>query len=298
MDTVALIWFATVVQQGSFAAASRRLAQPSSTVSRRVARLEASLDCQLLLRTTRKLALTDEGEQLLPLANRLLATHQEVADWRDSHQSEAQGLLRLTAPSSFARGPLAEWLIDYRTRFPKVQTELIHSNAYLDFQAHQLDVAFRQGPLPDSALVAKRLFGIQYGVFAAPLWVNRYRLAEPRDLANVPCISAGVRGQTLPWRFRESVIEPNNVVMLFEDTEQCIQAAVAGLGCTYASRYDALPFVENGLLVECLQPDRAMPADFYMVTPQREHRSLKLSTFMSHIQSSIIAFGEPEGLVF
>ncbi|MEL7401672.1 MAG: LysR family transcriptional regulator, partial [Pseudomonadota bacterium] len=113
MDIEAITWFARVVDSGSFAAAARQLQQPASTVSRRVARLEDSLGNKLLSRTTRSIALTDEGEQLIGYARHLVALQQQVEDWRDSRQNIPTGTLRITSPSGFSQGPLATWMINF-----------------------------------------------------------------------------------------------------------------------------------------------------------------------------------------
>lgn len=299
MDLEAVIWFAVVARQGSFANASRYLKQPTSNVSRRIARLEEQLGNKLFHRTTRSLALTDEGDQLLPLANQLIESSQSLEDWRDSHQKIPSGMLRVTAPSSFARVPLSQWLTGFRRSYPQVVTELIHSNQYLDFQEHQLDVAFRQGPLPSSSLVAKRLFGIEYGVFASPAWLDQQtEIAEPEDLNQVEVISTGVRRATLPWRFKNQTLQPKLVAMQFEEPNQCLQAAAQGIACTYASYFEASPWLQAGELVEILIAHRSEPASFYMVTQNREHRSIKLARFMAYIEKEILTFGKAEGLVF
>jgi DNA-binding transcriptional LysR family regulator len=205
----------------------------------------------------------------------------------------------MTAPSSFARGPLTDWLITYRKRYPLVDLELIQSNDYLDFQEHQLDFAFRQGPLPNSTLVAKRMFSIHWGVFVAPSLLSETgEIESSAALVDYPIISAGVQRNSLPWRFKSSVWQPSKAAMLFGDTGQCLQAAKAGLGFTYASRYEATPYLEAGDLVEVLVNERSEPADFYMVLPNRTHRSVKSETFIEHIAEEIIRFGEPDGLSF
>ncbi len=299
MDLEAVCWFVDVVEQGSFAAAARRLKQPSSNVSRRVSALETEFGVPLLLRTTRSLALTPEGQAFLPLATQLRQERIQLESWADTLRSEPSGRLRITAPSSFARGPLTHWLIRYRAAYPKVDIELIHSNDYLDFQTHQLDFAFRQGPLPDSGLVAQRMFSIEYGVFASPARLAAASdLTHPDQLTTLPIISPGARQQILPWRFKHQVWVPKGATMLFEDMEQCLQAAAAGHGFTYASRYEATPFLRSGELQETLIDHRPEPVGFYLVSPHRQYRSLKSETFLQHVLQERDAFGLADGLVF
>lgn len=299
MDIEAVSWFVEVVHTGSFTAAAKRLKQPSSNVSRRIAHLERDLGYRLLLRTTRSLSLTPEGQSLLPLAKQLLEAQNQILDWNESQHQRPQGRLKITAPSSFARGPLTQWLIRYRQQCPDVQVELIHSNDYLDFQEHLLDFAFRQGPLMSSTLIAQRIFGIQYGVFASPQCLNEFgEPKQPDQLADKPIISSGAQGKSLPWRFSDSLWVPQDTVLLFEDTGQSLQAAAAHQGFTYASRYEAQPALNSGELVEVLAGYRAEPANFYLVYPEREHRSVKNQSFLDHVRSEVVSFGEADGLVF
>ncbi len=298
MDIEAIIWFAAVARLGSFAEAARYLKQPSSNVSRRIAKLEADLGYKLMQRTTRSLVLTEQGRQLLPMAQRLTDTQTELKEWQQSQQEEPAGVLRITAPGSFARGPLNDWLLNYRKAYPKVKTELIHSNDYLDFQQHQLDVAFRQGPLGDSTLIAKRLFGIEYGVFANPGWLASQSVPEClTDLLKLPLICVGVKGQTLPWRFKSQTLHPKNPDMLFDDPEQCARAAMAGLGCTYTSRFEVRDALKSGALIELFSEQKAEPVNFYMVYAEREYISKKTQSFLRFIEQEVEAFGGQEGVV-
>jgi len=299
MDLEAICWFVDVVYHESFAAAARHLQQPGSNVSRRIAQLEKSLGAPLLIRTTRSLALTPEGQAFLPLAQRLKIEQDNIFAWSDSLKTEPSGAMRITAPSSFARGPLTDWLVRYRKRYPKVDVELIHSNDYLDFQEHQLDFAFRQGPLPDSVLVAQRIFSIHYGVFVSPSLLNECEtLSNPSQLQAQNVIVSAAQKKALPWRFKDMTWQPKNPVILFEDIGQCLIAAKSGLGFTYASRYEATPFLDTGELVEVLIEHRPSPIGFYLVSPGRKYRSLKSEAFLSHVNQEILNFGKPDGLSF
>lgn len=297
MDLEAMIWFVEVAQLGSFAKAARRLKQPGSNVSRRIAKLEDDLGFPLLMRTTRSLALTQEGEAFLPLARELLEAQSQILDWRGSLEAEPSGTLRVTAPGGFARGPLTDWLIRYRQRHPQVTVELIHSNDYLDFQAYQLDFAFRQGPLPDSSLVAQRLFRVHYGVFTAPNRLTGHSPPQtPDQLVECPVICSGAKGQPLPWRFSDRTWHPKAPDLLFEDIGQCLQAAAAGLGYTFTSRFEALPYLQVGSLEEVLVQYRPEPVGFYLVSPSRAHRSLKNESFVRHVLEEVERFGMADGL--
>lgn len=288
MDLTAVCWFYEVAKQGSFSKAAKKLLQPNTTVSRRIAKLETELGVVLMQRTTRSITLTDEGCELLKLAEKLVRLRSDLNQWQEDLTKTPSGTLRITAPPGFANFPLTPWLISYRQTNPLVKLELVQSNEYLDFQQHQLDAAFRQGPLPDSSLFAKRLFAVQWGVFVSPKVLRQSPpINQPQDLEQVPVIGAGFMHRMLPWRFTEQTWQPKQADLIFEETSQCLQAAKAGLGFTYASHFEASAYLERGELVEVLIEQRATPAVFYLVMPHRLHQSLKLQSFVEHIQMQI-----------
>ena len=154
MDLQAICWFVEVVNRGSFIAAAKHLRLPSSNLSRRIAKLEQQLGCKLLLRSTRALALTDEGQDFLPLAQELLSKTQKIDHWALSRAQVVTGTLRITAPAGFAKWPLADWLIDYQRQFKQVKIELISSNQYLDFPTASTGLRLSTGAL--SRFIANR----------------------------------------------------------------------------------------------------------------------------------------------
>lgn len=286
MDLEASLWFSTVVKMGSFSKAATELGVPTSTVSRRIANLESQLGATLLVRNTRSMQLTQSGTEFLALTKQLEMGYQSLKDWQDN-QSQVSGTLRITAPLQFVDWPLSDWVIEFKMIYPKLNIELVGSNENLDFYEDRIDLAFRQGPLLDSDLKQRRLFELQYGIYASPTWLEEH--GGSQDLAWLQAqevVNIGVKGKGFPWQVKQDnkphVIFPNSGLLL-ESPQQAVRAAKAGLGMIYVPYFDAHSAINNGEIVpvcEALWPDWT---SFYLVFHESRTRSKKLSTFIEFI---------------
>ena len=298
MDLEAVCWFVEVVKLNSFSKAAHFLNKPASNVSRRIGQLEQQLGCKLLLRTTRALSLTDEGQSFLPLARQLQHDQQQISDWALYRHQVTSGTLRITAPIGFSNGPLSDWLIDYKKQNPEVKIELIDSNDYLNFQDHQLDFAFRQGPLNDSNLIAKELFKIRYGVFIAPeLLAQTGPINNLDELTKQPLIAISAKGKALPWSFTDVNLQLKDVDMMFEDFRLCTKAAVQGLGITYSSWYEAQSLVESGQLVSILEHLHPSPMAFHLLYTGGKFRPKKNQAFLTLVEQMSSQFIQMPSLI-
>ncbi|NOH97765.1 LysR family transcriptional regulator [Vibrio sp. 99-70-13A1] len=286
MDLEASLWFSTVVKTGSFSKAAIVLGVPTSTVSRRIANLEAQLGVTLLVRNTRSMQLTQSGTEYLALTKPLELGYQSLKDWQDN-QSQVSGTLRITAPLQFVDWPLSDWVIEFKSLYPKLNIELVGSNENLDFYDDGIDIAFRQGPLSNSDLKQRRLFELQYGIYASPTWLEEH--SGTNDLAWLQThkvVNIGVKGKGLPWLVSHDnkplAIYPNSDLLL-ESPQQAVKAAKAGLGMIYVPCFDANSAISNEEIVpvcKVLWPDWI---GFYLVFHEARTKSKKLSTFIEFI---------------
>ena len=176
-----LLLFAHVVDDGSFTQAARRLGLPKSTVSRRLAALEAQLGERLLLRTTRKLAVTDFGRSVLDHARQVAAEVEATASLAQHRQMEPSGRLRVSMPSDFASLVLGTLLAEFIEKYPAIALEVDLSPRRVDLIAENFDVALRMGELHrrcDAGRAPAR------GVLAQPVCVARVSCAPRCALAN------------------------------------------------------------------------------------------------------------------
>lgn len=194
--------FAKVADAGSLSAAARALNLTPSAVSRILARTEQRLGTRLLLRTTRALTLTPEGEAYLRGARRVLADLQEVED-AIADQGVPRGRLRISAAQGHARLTVVPLLAAFSARYPQVLVDLTISDEVADIHAGQADVALRFGHLPDSSLSARPIGETGQVVVASPEYLARCGTPlVPEDLAGHNCLHFNFRRAVADWPFR------------------------------------------------------------------------------------------------
>jgi len=153
-----LLLFARIVEAGSFSMAAQRLDLPKSTVSRRIAMLEASLGERLLQRTTRRLMLTEFGASLLEHARKVADEVEAAGALAQHRQAAPSGKLRISMPQDFATVVMKDMIPRFLDRYPAVSLELDLSPRRVDLVAENFDIAIRMGDLPeDSTLAARRI---------------------------------------------------------------------------------------------------------------------------------------------
>jgi DNA-binding transcriptional LysR family regulator len=194
LDSIAV--FVKVVEAGSFSAAARRLEMPKATVSARVARLEKRLGLRLIQRTTRRLRVTEAGEQYF---HHCAAALREVELAEAALQSAAgrpSGVLRVTAPVDLGHTLLPRIVHAYAARYPDVSLELLVTNRVADLVAEGIDLAIRPSQaLKDSTLIAQRFFEMDANLWASPHYLQRLgALTHPRDLKRAAILGFLPRG--------------------------------------------------------------------------------------------------------
>src|SRR5262245_42842777 len=196
--------FNAVVSAGSFSAASRELRMPLPTVSRKVAELEAHLDAKLLVRGTRKLALTEVGEAYLADCRRILEALGEAERGASGEYNAPQGELVATAPVLFGRLHVVPVAAEFLAAHPEVDLRLVLSDRPLNLVDDHLDLAVRVGELPDSSLVAARVGQVRSVVCASPAYLERK--GTPKSLAAIgehDCVTFTALGSGEYWQFPE-----------------------------------------------------------------------------------------------
>ena len=204
-EILAMVFFARVVEAGSFTGAAARLGVSKSVVSARVAVLESQLKVRLLHRTTRKLSLTPDGQALYQRCAQVVAAADQAAAAAAGTGDTPRGLLRVNAPSVFSQDYLAAPMAAYLDKFPDVRLELTVDDRVVDLVAEGIDVAIRIVPaLKGAALVARRLAGDRTVICAAPAYLARRGTPRaPRDLLGHDCLIYSLLEVADEWRFRE-----------------------------------------------------------------------------------------------
>jgi DNA-binding transcriptional LysR family regulator len=249
--------FVACVDSGRLNHAARTLGITPAVASAALKRLEAGLGTRLVLRTTRSLRLSEEGERYLPHARAALAALNagRLALSRDS--SELEGLVRVTAPADFGRNRLAGWLDDFAARHPQVRFQITLDDAVADFFAAPVDLALRYGPLTDSSLIAAPLAQLARVACASPDYLERRGTPRsPQELAEheVLCYMRQHRPVDR-WTFMrggDSVEVAVTPRWTFNDAEMVRRWAIRGRGIAYRIWADVAEDVAAGRLQRVL----------------------------------------------
>jgi DNA-binding transcriptional LysR family regulator len=201
MDLNLVTAFVQVVEQQSFTSAAKALGLPKSSVSRRVTELEEELGVQLLHRTTRKLALTEAGRSYYEQAEKALSELQAAAESATGMDTEARGIVRLTAPVDIGVLGLADVVTEFVREYPEIHVELSLSSKVVDLVEEGFDIGIRAGRSRDASLVVRRIGNASLGLYASPVYLKEH--GRPRtvaELAEHDCVLfRGKHGKSL-WR--------------------------------------------------------------------------------------------------
>jgi len=252
----ALALFAAVIEQGSFSAAGRSLDMSPSAVSRAIDRIEARLGVRLLLRSTRALSLTAEGQAYLQAARRILAdlddAEQQIAD-----RGVPRGRLRVSAALSHGRLCVVPLLGDFAALYPHILIDIALTDFLVDVAAGEADIAIRFGPLSDSSLTARKIGETGRVIVASPDYLAAHGVPRvPEDLHRFNCLNFNFRRVEPVWPFRadgrdfalsvKGSIEANN-------GETLGQLAAAGVGIARVGSFSVAGEIASGQLVPILE---------------------------------------------
>lgn len=283
--------FIDIVDHGSLAAAARArdLAPPAVTAS--LQRLEDYLGATLLLRSTRKLSLTAEGERFLEECRRIVAdldaAVEQVAD-----AGALRGTIRLTSINDFGRSRLSELIDGFQRCHPDVSFELTLGDEIRDLINEGFDLAIRTGPLSDSRLKARLIQGGGRSICASPAyWARQGRPERPEDLAQHNCLVQSRAGHPQStWRFveggRELAVQVSGNRSA-NDGGLLRQWAVAGVGVVLKSDYDVAADLAAGRLETVLDAYRQTQINLYAVHPVARQPSRRVLAFIDYLAEAL-----------
>jgi DNA-binding transcriptional LysR family regulator len=285
LDLTALRGFRTVLREGSFSAAALVLRVPKSTLSKRIADLEAHLGVRLIERSTRTLRPTQEGEVLAARADRLLGEAEDIRRALGESGGTPRGHLRLAVPQSFGNLLIGAIAADFRRAYPEVTLEIHFLDRAPDLLEEGFDGCIRFGPLEDSSQVARRLTHGQAMMVASPTLPGLDGLQRPEDLRRFDLV-----GLAAPWpgglplqNGSEDIVLPYEPPLRLGSHLAVRDAVVAGAGIAALPGIVARPDIATGRLVRVL-PDWSIPRKaIYFVYPSAQSVTARLRVFIDHL---------------
>lgn len=278
--------FERVAERGSFAGAAEDVSLSPSAVAKLITRLEHRLGVRLINRTTRRLALTSEGEIYLDRVREILGAiaESEIASARVS----PRGHLRVHTFPVIAAHELAPALPDFLTRHPHITFDFMVTNRNVDLVGENVDVSLRMGPLGDSGLVSRKIVDLSRVACASPSYLARHRSpAEPADLVRHACLTLSRNPGSASWPFRINGkltrIDVKGPVSA-DSADMLLRLAIGGAGILRLSEHVVARSIQEGLLRPLLQ--NAQDPETYplfALLPPGRHQAPKVKVFVEFL---------------
>lgn len=288
-----LLLFARVADEGSFSRAADRVGLPKSTVSRRIASLESQLGERLLLRTTRKLTITDFGHSVLEHAQQVANEVEAASSLAQHRQIRPSGRLRVSMPGDLANVVLGPVMAQFIADYPDISLEVDLSPRRVDLIGENFDLAVRMGDLSDDAFLAARQLAVfSGGLYASPAYLEQHGTpGTPEDLKQHQALRLLQRsGDAATWELTRngehwSGGPPSRAVI--NSPELLLRLARLGSGIAAVSHHYAEPFVRGGELAPVLPEWSLPPVAAWAVFPGRRLMPARTRVFIDALQAQL-----------
>lgn len=289
----AMAIFVRAVERGSFSAVARDLQSSQPNISKQISALEAALGGRLFVRSTRKLALTDEGERYYTECRQILAAVDTAEHSFKTGREDIAGALRVASSVSFGRSWLAPRIAGFLARHPEIRIHLQLSDSNEDIVGEGTDVALRFGAQRDSNLVSRTIGNMHRGVFAAPEYLAiRGRPKTPDDLLQHNCLVFTLLPTANAWSFTRKGMETTVSVRgnATSNSSEAVRAMVlSGLGISLSPLWQFDEDLESGRVVRLLAGWEPPPLAIHAVLPHR-HQSARVTAFVDYVVQAIGEF--------
>lgn len=289
-----LILFSTIAEQGSLVRAADRLGLPKATISRRLSNLEAKICQKLMIRTTRRLTLTEFGQEFLEHCTRVAEESAAANDFIKSRETKPRGRLRVSMPNEYGLiFPMVHAIATFIKQYPDVLLEMDFSSRRVDLIGEHFDLAIRMGQLDNSAtLVARKIGELHVALYASPIYLGLTPPpATPEELMqhNVVRLSSA-EGRALPLKLYSGkqhwVGTPSGNIML-NSPSMIQQLVLDGVGIGILQTEVANEYVHAGQLVRILPDWDMLSVPAWAVMPTRKYLPSKTRTFLQHVEAYI-----------
>lgn len=282
--------FCLAVEAGSFTAAALAAGVTPAAVSRSVSRLEERLGTRLFVRTTRSIRLTEGGRAYFEQCRQALSQLVEAERELMGKQLEPAGVLRMSIPTTYGHHRILPLLPEFRARYPAVKVDIHLSNRNIDFVDEGYDLAIRVRVQPDSSLIARHLEDARLVVIATPEYLQRAGTPQTlEDLERHDCIQFELpsSGRRISWLFQENgkdkEVHAGGGYCCSDDVLGGVTLAKNGAGLFQTYRFIVEQELEEGTLVEVLQPFGGRSRPFTLLYPHGRHVPLRLRAFVDFL---------------
>ncbi|MBY4678100.1 LysR family transcriptional regulator [Marinobacterium arenosum] len=286
----AMQFFCKVAELGNFTSAAEQLHVSKGVVSRQISELESHLNTRLLNRSTRRVSLTEAGEQVYQQAQQLLDQFDQLESSLRYGQDTPHGLLKVSAPDTFGAADLVMLVEQFCEQYPHLKVELLLDNQHIDLVKESVDVALRFSvKLADSDLIARKLAEIDLAFYASPGYLAKH--GEPTSIEQLSSDHQGFRftpnRNTAQWNVieqGETVSRPKRWTLATNNGHSLISAALRGMGVLQSPALAVQPYLENGELKRILPNCETPKLSVYAVYQSRRHTPAKVSRFVEFVQ--------------
>lgn len=282
MDLNEITIFLKVVEVGSFIGAAKALDIPKSTVSAKVSSLEERLGVTLIKRTTRKLHITDVGQEYYQKCQNALTQIIDAEKQVTLDQSVPSGLLRISAPIELGNSLLPPVIQEFKKKYPEVDLEVILTDRNVDFIADRIDLGVRVGILKDSSLIAKKLGNIYFAPFVGPKYLKSHPTPKtPKDIEQHQTIIFTHIGDKwdLISQNTTHMVKVNNSTEV-NDLNLIKSLTTSGLGIALLPTFFCLNEAKSGKLVRILKKWRSQERPVHIIYPSQKFVSPKIRAFI------------------
>jgi DNA-binding transcriptional LysR family regulator len=282
--------FVRVVETGSLSAAARAIPMSLTSVSRHVSALETQFGMQLLRRTTRHIALTNEGRLFFERAKSILAELDDVGALLSAGHDEPTGRLRIAAPTLLGRTVIAPLLPRFLAGHAAVSVELLLIDRAVNLVEENIHLVIRVGRLPDSALVARKLGDVRMIVCAAPSYIERRGApGSPDELRQHDCLVFSDHPGPVDWRFKSAGARHSARItgrLWANALDVLAAAAIDGAGIVRAPSWQVAQDIERGRLRRILQDYETTPAPVNVLFERARRTSPSVRAFLDYLVES------------
>lgn len=283
--------FVSIAETGSLTAAAERLNKSLPSVVRMLSTLESELTVRLFNRTTRRIALTEEGRIYLQHSRHILSDLHDADQALIQKQCEPSGLITLTAPVRFGELHLAPCVAQFMQLYPQIRVQMLLLDRIVNLLDEGIDIAVRIAELGDSSLIARPLGRIYQSVCASPTLLQKLGCPKhPQELAHLPCINFMGLGNDKRWTFYQ---QQKKISVSIDPLLQCNQvgsslaSCTAGVGFGRFLSYQAQPYLADGRLQEVLQDFRPPALPLNLVYPHSRLMSSRVRVLADWLQQQL-----------